>query len=267
MHRLTANNNLKKRNASIDPILELSSLFYPPMLENLGVLISLLFLEALLAIDNLLSFSFLINQAPVSKRQFVKRVALASALVLRLILLGTFLVIKEITHEITIASYQISLISVIFFLGGGFLIFNALEDLIFFDSQEDCLPQKRHRAHILPLILQIIFIDFIFSLDSILVAVTMTSHVWIIITSICFSILLLYYGSNLLLRLFELSWRLRILGLLFVILLGGVLVLESLQLYIDKNLLIATIIFSCSYETLVIFYEQRLKARQTTHQK
>lgn len=231
------------------------------MLEHLGTLISLLFLEALLAIDNLLSFAFLIHQAPDEKRTFVKKVALSAALVLRLLLLGLFIYANGLNYEITIFSYDISVTSIIFFLGGGFLIFNALEDLIFFDLEADILPQKCHRTALLPLIFQIIFIDFVFSLDSILVAVTMTTHAWLIIISICFSIVFLYYGSSLLLRLFDMSWRLRILGLLLVLLLGGVLILESLHFYIDKNLLIATIIFSCGYETLITFYEQKLKIK------
>jgi predicted tellurium resistance membrane protein TerC len=229
------------------------------MLENIGTLISLIFLEALLAIDNLLSFSFLINQAPDEKRDFVKKIALSAALVLRLLLLTCFLYFKKISTHISI--YSIPLSSIIFFLGGGFLVISALEDLIFFELESDIEPQKRHHAKIFPLIIQIIVIDFIFSLDSIFVAITMTNQITLIVASIFFSIIFLYYGSSFLLKLFAMSWRLRILGLLFVLLLGIVLLFESMALYIDKNLLIATIIFSCSYETLITFYEQKLKKK------
>lgn len=228
------------------------------MFEDISTLLSLIFLEALLAVDNIFSFAFLINQAPVEKRRPIKKLAVLGALILRLVLLAIFLLIKETEAHITIFSQTISLNALAFFIGGSFLAGKSFWELFIFG-----LPKKEEQPtcqrRTFNLVMQIIFIDFVFSLDSILAAITITDHIYLIVISILMSIAVLYYGSALLLKLLDISWRFHVLGLLLVAVIGITLIAESLQLSIDKNLLIATIIFSCLYETLLTFYQQRSK--------
>lgn len=230
------------------------------MIEDFGVLLSLIFLEALLAIDNIFSFAFLINQAPPQKRGVVKKLAVLGALFLRFFLLLLFLVIKETDAQIPIGPYQVSANSLAFFIGGLFLAAKSLWELIYFGS-EDNNQQKRRQTSMLSLVIQIILIDFVFSVDSILAAITITDHIYLIVISILLSIIVLYYGSSILLKLIDISWRFHVLGLLLVCLIGMTLIVESFQLSIDKNLLIATIIFSCLYETLLTYYQRHRKMK------
>lgn len=229
------------------------------MFEDISTLLSLIFLEALLAVDNIFSFAFLINQAPAEKRRPIKKFAVLGALILRLVLLAIFLMIKETDAHITVFSQTISLNALAFFIGGSFLAGKSFWELCIFGLLKEENQQPTCQRRTFNLVMQIIFIDFVFSLDSILAAITITDHIYLIVISILMSIAVLYYGSALLLKLLDISWRFHVLGLLLVAVIGITLIAESLQLSIDKNLLIATIIFSCLYETLLTFYQQRSK--------
>ena len=211
--------------------------------------LGLFLLELMLGIDNIFAFAVLVKQVPLAQRQQVKYLALFLAFALRILLLSLLVFLKNSSMSITLYHYNISINHMFFIVGGLFLMFNAIKELKTFAQPN--LP--REEGSQTSIILQIIFLDFVFSFDSVLTAIALTNVLAVIILSIVFSMVFMFYLAEFVMKVLDHSWRFHVLGLLIVGIVGLFLLAKGLSFDGDPHILILIIIFTCLYEALVSY--------------
>jgi predicted tellurium resistance membrane protein TerC len=219
------------------------------------IFISLLLLEICLGLDNILSFAFLIAQVDQQDRHRIKIISLAIAFAFRILLLMTGLFLTNNKLSFHLLGFDLNVRSCFFIIGGAFLVIKSLYDLKQFLN-----PEKQIKKIALSSILmQIILIDFIFSVDSILTAIAITSHMEIIIVCIVLSMIFMFYSTDIIIHRMTESTRFNILGLLLVSCVGLFLITEGFALHIDKTILLTIIISTISYEIFVTYFIKLMK--------
>jgi len=222
---------------------------------------TLCLLEVVLGLDNIFSFALLINQAPQNCRKFAKIIALSGAFVLRLGLLGLALAIQDTHYPVEIFGIHWSLKEAFLFCGGLFLVGKSLGEFRkeFRSAQGHAAPPALSMRWI---IIEIIFIDMVFAIDSVLAAVAITQNASIIVGSIFSSIIFMYFAADFVIKYMQQSWRFNILGLFLILVIGLFLILKGLGHECDQKIVLSLILFGCVYEALMTSIEH---ARKKTH--
>ena len=220
--------------------------------------VTLCILEVILGLDNIFSFAMLVNQAPPASRKFSKMIALSGAFVLRVGFLFIALAIQDTHYPITLWRLHWSAKEAFLFFGGMFLILKALKELRHYHEPVK-KEQKREKLSLSRIITEIIFVDLIFAIDSVLAAIAMT-HDWVIITSaILSSVIFMYFAADLVIKYMDESWRFNVLGMILIIFIGLFLMGKGLGIKIDQHVIISTIIFGCVYEGYMTYLDARRK--------
>jgi predicted tellurium resistance membrane protein TerC len=203
-------------------------------------LITLFFMELVLGIDNIIFISILVDKVPLTKRKSTMNIGLVAALVCRIILLFCIGWLVGLTEPIfTIRQFSISGRDLILFLGGFFLLLKTCIELHhkLFKPKKDDSKNETSASTIRSIIVQIIFIDIIFSFDSILTAVGLVEQIWLMITAVIASMLVMMIFAQKINVFINKNPGIKLLALSFLLLIGGYLILESLHFKLDKTLL------------------------------
>src|SRR3954467_8112016 len=151
-------------------------------------LATLIAMEAVLGIDNLIFISILTNKLPEHQRERARRTGIAAAMLLRLGLLGTVAVIVQLTDPIFPAfGHGFSWRDLILITGGLFLVWKATKEIhhnVDPDPGPDLFEGKKVQMSFASAIVQILLLDLVFSIDSIITAVGMTDHVPIMVIAV-----------------------------------------------------------------------------------
>lgn len=214
--------------------------FFTP--EAISALLTLTFLEIILGIDNIVFISIVVGKLPEEKRAKATNIGLVLALVLRIILLFTItwvIAMKNIFFSINTAqlSTEINGQALVLFVGGLFLIYKSTKEIhekIDHAGEKDREVAGKASTTMGRILLQIILIDAVFSVDSILTAVGMTSGIegalWIMIIAVVVSILVMMIFAHPVTRFVHKHPSLQILALSFLILIGFMLIAEGAHL-------------------------------------
>ena len=223
------------------------------MTEIILSLLSLTFLEIILGIDNLVIISIIANRAAPGKRLFAMRLGLTAAWVMRLIFLAFAVKLSQLTQPVLkIAQNPFSIRDIFMFIGGLFLLFKGIHEL------RDCFDSKpqgdrtKKTEGIALILTQIMLIDIVFSIDSILTAIGLTKIYWIMATAVTIAILMMIFASAPLHRIINRFPTLKTLALAFVLLIGAVLIADGIHIHIERGYLYFAICFSLFVETLNI---------------
>lgn len=233
------------------------------MIQDIVIFISLCLLEVILGLDNIFSFAGLIHQLKPSERLKGKLFALFFAFLFRLALLSFALEIKKSTLIINLYFFKIPINQLFFFLGGVFLIYKSVQELIKIGSEN----HVKSFHSFWKVIAEIIFIDFVFSIDSVLAAIAVTSQMWIIACSIFASIVAIFYLTDYIMIKLEQSFEFQVLGFLIIGLVGLFLTAEGIGIHADKNILIGIILFSSLNEICLTFLKNKKKINNQTSQR
>jgi predicted tellurium resistance membrane protein TerC len=210
--------------------------------EAISSLLTLTFLEVILGIDNIVFISIVVGKLPVEKRKGATNIGLLLALVLRILLLFaiSWLVAMQSTlFEISTSSVHAAINgqSLILFLGGLFLLYKSTKEIhekIDHAGEKSENVENRAGNTLGKILLQILLIDAVFSVDSILTAVGMTSGIngalWIMIIAVVISILAMMLFAHPVTRFVHKHPSLQILALSFLILIGFMLIAEGAHL-------------------------------------
>lgn len=230
--------------------------------EGMVGLVTLILLEIVLGIDNIIFIAILCGYIPDKKNQRKARtIGLMLAMVFRvLLLLGISWIVKMTAPLFYIGTFGASGRDLILFAGGVFLIYKTCREIYHkLKSHDDHSSGGRPKEKILSVtqaILQITIIDIIFSFDSILTAVGLSRDLTVMITAVVISmfVMLLFapYVSNFINRF----PTIKILAMAFLVCIGIILVFESLHLHIDKSYVYVAMIFSLLVELLNIRYRK-----------
>lgn len=233
-----------------------------------GILVSLLtllFLEIVLGIDNLIFVSLAAAHLPVNKQPAARNFGLMLALITRLLLLASASWLASFTAPLfTIQDFAVSGRDILLGLGGLFLIIKGtLEIHEEFEVTENASNEKntgntnnvkktskKLAQTFTTVIIQIALLDIVFSLDSVITAVGMTSNFWIMATAICLAILFMLYANHPLSQFIVKNPSIKMLAISFIIMIGTVLVADSFHFHVPRGYIYFSIGFSLFVETL-----------------
>lgn len=219
-------------------------------------------LEIVLGIDNLIFISILANKLPIEKQSGARQIGLGLALILRIGLLFSISWIMGLTKNIfSIADLGISGRDIILILGGLFLIYKSVTEIHEkMENVESSLVVSTKIVTFWNIVLQIILIDLVFSLDSVITAVGMTEHIGIMIAAVVVSIIIMMLSATSLSNFVNKHPAVKILALSFLLMIGVALISEGMDFHIPKGY----IYFSMAFAVLVEFINIRIGARKNS---
>jgi len=237
--------------------------------------LALVAMEVVLGIDNLIFISVLTNRLPEQQRASARRVGIALALVMRLALLGTIAWIVGLTQPVFDLGYagapdaagrpgfetEFSWRDMILISGGLFLVWKATNEIhhTVDDSETDELLDKKKRVTLNfgAAIVQIVLLDIVFSIDSILTAVGMTDHVPIMVAAVIIAVTAMLLAADPLASFIQKNPTVVMLALGFLLMIGMVLIAEGFGVHVPKGYIYAAMAFSAFIESLNMMSRSR----------
>lgn len=225
-------------------------------------LASLALLEIVLGIDNVIFISILADKLPQEARNKARMIGLMVALVGRLgLLMGISWIVKLTQPLITVMQFSFSGKDLIMLLGGLFLIWKAAQEIYHkVEEAPDAETLKKDTGKAVSfsgIIFQIILIDMVFSLDSIITAIGMVSHIAIMVVAIFISMGVMLTSANHIGGFIDRHPSVKILALSFLLMIGTMLLAEGFHAKIPKEY----IYFSLSFALLVEVINIRVRAK------
>lgn len=222
-------------------------------------LLTLIVMEIILGIDNIIFISIIADRLPKEKRQRARGIGLSLALLVRVGLLFSISWLVHLTNPImTISSFALSSRDIILLAGGIFLLYKTTREIhnkIEGDEEEHAV---RGRATFRDVILQIIVIDVVFSVDSILTAVGLVDHVSIMVIAVVVSMIFMILFSKWVSEFINKHPTIKMLALSFLLMIGFLLIADGLHYHIDKKYLY----FAMAFSFLVEFLNMRERKKQ-----
>jgi predicted tellurium resistance membrane protein TerC len=221
---------------------------------TLAALATLIGMEVVLGIDNLVFIAILTNRLPEHQRVSARRIGLGLAVVLRFAMLAGAGWLLSLTWALfSIGPMEVSGKDLILLAGGLFLIGKATIEIhhrVDPDSQEESHALDARTASYWPTVFQILLLDMVFSVDSILAAVALTREFWIIALAIVVSVLAMLLSMDKLSRFLGRNPTVVMLALAFLVMIGMVLVAEGFGAHVPKGFVYAAMAFAAAVEGL-----------------
>lgn len=230
------------------------------LLDIISSLFALIILEIVLGIDNLVFLSILTEKLPREKRKKARRWGLAFAWMTRLLLLASAVWLSKLTHPlIQVTDFTFSIRDLFLLLGGLFLIAKATQEIHFEVGDEKEVEAKINTKVVSfqSVVIQVGLMDIIFSLDSVLTAIGLTTRFWVMAMAITVAILVMIYASEPVSRFIDKYPTVKMLALSFLILIGMVLVADSFSFHVPRGYIYFAMGFSLGVETLNILKNAR----------
>lgn len=224
--------------------------------QNLIALLTLALLEIVLGIDNVVFLAILAGKLPEEQRERARKIGLMLAMFMRIGLLFCIGFVMELTEPLfTISGHAMSGKSLILLGGGLFLIYKAATEIHHkIDAAgmaEDKLATKQV-ATFGGVIAQILMMDLIFSLDSVITAFGMTSHIPTMVIAIMAAVGVMFFYSGYIVRTIERHPSLKILALSFLLLIGVMLTADAFGKHVDKGYIYFAMAFAVAVDLIQI---------------
>jgi predicted tellurium resistance membrane protein TerC len=217
-------------------------------------LTTLIAMEVVLGIDNLLFISILTNKLPEHQRERARIIGIGAALILRLVLLSLVFVIVQLTEPVlTLFGQSFSWRDMILIGGGLFLVWKATKEIhhtVDPDPGPDMFGGGTVAMNFAAAVAQILLLDLVFSLDSIITAVGMTQHVEIMVIAVVFTVIVMLVAATPLAQFISANPTVVILALSFLFMIGMTLIAEGFGVKVPKGYIYAAMAFSAVVEGL-----------------
>ncbi len=224
-------------------------------------LVTLAALEIVLGIDNIIFINILVGRLPESQRQSGRIIGLGLAMLTRILLLMSLAWIMKLTTPLfTLFNQAISGRDLILLIGGLFLIiksFGEIKEAI--NHQEHHNSESKNKVSYFGVLIQIAVLDIVFSLDSVITAVGMASHLPVMILAIMIAVGVMMFAAKPIGNFVDTHPTLKILALAFLILVGISLIAESLDIHIPKGYIYFAMGFSVVVEMINIRMRRLMK--------
>jgi predicted tellurium resistance membrane protein TerC len=217
-------------------------------------LLTLTGLEIVLGIDNIIFISILANKLPNDQRDSARRVGIVAAMGMRILLLLAINWVVSLTEPIVeIMGHGFSGRDIILIVGGLFLVAKATWEIHGrMEGDDEVRDVGVRRVSFWGVIVQIMLMDIIFSLDSVITAVGMANQLWVMIAAVVMAVVVMLVASGYITRLIDRHPSLKMLALAFLLLIGVTLVADGLGQHIDKAYIYVAMGFSVFVEALNI---------------
>jgi predicted tellurium resistance membrane protein TerC len=228
-------------------------------------LVTLIAMEVVLGIDNLIFISILTNKLPEAERERARRIGIGLALIMRLVLLSTIAIIVQLTEPLfTAFGHGFSWRDLILIAGGLFLVWKATKEIhhnVDPDPTDDVFDTRVATMAFSAAIGQIILLDLVFSIDSIITAVGMTDHVPIMVIAVIVTVLIMLLAATPLANFIQANPTIVMLALSFLLMIGMALIADGFGFHVPKGYIYAAMGFSATVEGLNMLARNRAKKR------
>lgn len=229
------------------------------MIDALATLALLLGLELVLGIDNILVISIFVSRLPEAERNRARLVGLALALIARLGMLVAVLALASLTDPV-IAT--ISARDMLLLVGGLFLLYKAAKEI---HRTVELTEEEFHetKAHTFAsVVTQIVLLDIVFSVDSVITAVGLTDHLWVIVTAVVISFVAILGFAKRIGDFILQNPALKILALSFLITIGVTIFIEGMHQHVPKAYIYLPMGFALFVELLQMRYTRNKRLRE-----
>jgi predicted tellurium resistance membrane protein TerC len=224
-------------------------------------LLTLTLLEIVLGIDNLVFIAILAGRVPPEQQARARTFGLALALVSRLALLGSISWLTKLTTPlVTVMGHGLSARDLVLIAGGLFLLYKGTSEI------HERIEGARLAATgavaaaaqgLVGIVLQIMVLDIVFSLDSVITAVGMADHLWVMASAVVLAVIVMLFASGPLSHFIDRHPTVKMLALSFLLLIGMTLVADGIGFHVPKGYIYAAIGFSILVESLNITASKR----------
>ncbi len=224
------------------------------MIDAIVPLISLIALEVILGIDNIIFISILSDKLPEHQRNKLRYWGIGLAMVMRLILLAFIAWILKLDQTLfSIMDINFSGKSLILIVGGLFLLYKSTKEIYHkYELKEEEIPTVK-TGTFLNLLVEVILLDLVFSVDSIITAVGMVQELWVMYTAVIVTVLIMLVASKPISNFIKEHPSFKILALCFLMMIGVALLAEGFGVKIPKGY----IYFSMAFAFLVDIIQMR----------
>ncbi|WP_295518876.1 TerC family protein [uncultured Pseudomonas sp.] len=230
-------------------------------------LATLIVMEVVLGIDNLIFISIITNKLPAQQQHNARRIGIGLALIMRLGLLGTVAWIVQLTEPvIEVFGKSFSWKDLILIAGGLFLLWKATKEIHHnVDPEPDSALTKGGEVATLGFssaIVQILLLDLVFSVDSIITAVGMTEHLPVMVIAVVVAVTVMLLAANPLATFINNNPTVVMLALGFLIMIGMTLIAEGFGAHVPKGYIYAAMAFSALIEGLNMLSRRAKRRKQ-----
>jgi predicted tellurium resistance membrane protein TerC len=230
--------------------------------DNLIALVTLTAMEIVLGIDNVVFLAILVARLPAERQATARRIGLTLALGMRICLLLAITWIMGLTAPLfSVLGHEVSGRDLILFAGGLFLIAKSTWEI--YDKVEDVehgAPPEAARSAFAMALVQIVLLDLVFSLDSVITAVGMAQEIVIMIVAMVLAMLVMLWSARAVSGFVNRHPSVKILALSFLLLIGVMLVAEGMGTHVNKGYIYFAMAFSLFVEMLNLRYHKKRRS-------
>jgi predicted tellurium resistance membrane protein TerC len=225
-------------------------------MESIIALLTLILLEVVLGLDNVIFISIIAARLPEHQQKKARRLGLILAMFLRLGLLGIISIILQLEGDLfKIFSMGVSGKDLILIFGGLFLIYKSTKEIHHkMEGEEGDASKAIQATTFRSVIIQILILDLVFSIDSIITAVGMVEELWIMYTAVVVTVGIMLFAAEPISSFINKHPALKMLALSFLLLIGVSLIAEGLEFHIPKGY----IYFSMGFAIMVDLLQLRM---------
>jgi predicted tellurium resistance membrane protein TerC len=226
-------------------------------------LVTLTVLEIVLGIDNLVFIAILAGRLPAERQARARQVGLALALITRLALLASIAWIIGLTRPLfEVLGHAVSWRDIILIAGGFFLLYKGTREIHErLEGEASHQETSRARTSFGGVVVQIMLLDIVFSLDSVITAVGMANELWVMAAAIIIAVVIMLGASGPLATFVDRHPTVKMLALSFLLLIGMTLVADGAGFHVPKGYIYAAISFSIGVELLNQLAARRRRIR------
>lgn len=229
------------------------------MADALALLALLIGLELVLGVDNILVISIFVGRLPQESRGRARLLGLSFALVARIIMLVVLLALAGLRQPLVA---DLSVRDIILLAGGLFLLYKAVTEIHHtVEIKDQHSRQERVKQAFAAVIAQIVLLDIVFSVDSVITAIGLTEKIWIIISSVVVSFAAILFAAKPIGEFILERPTLKILALSFLITIGITIFMEGMHKHVPKAYIYLPMGFALLVEMLQLRYEHNMKRR------
>ncbi len=229
-------------------------------------LLTLTVMEIVLGIDNIVFISVIVGRLEAAQAKRARQIGLALALIFRIILLSMLTLLIGLTEPVfTVFGEGVSWRDIILLAGGLFLLIKGTHEIHKeIEGDEEGTEQSAGRSF-MAVIAQIIGIDLVFSVDSIITAIGMAEHIGVMVAAVVIAMICMYVASGTIAAFIREHPTTKMLALAFLLLIGVALVADGLGFHIPRGYIYFAMAFSAGVEMINVVAKSKRKAARGDH--